>query len=475
MMFQRSIDTYGLGLLLAAAALSGPVQGWSPIHLQQQRQHHDTRLGQSTHLSASTASEPSTTSDDGQEAEAEQQQPQLNPLLDLIQPSQTVEIFSKVKEMRANGIDVTGGLCVGEPDFGPPTPVLDAAIAALQGGDTRYTAVTGTAELRRAIADDLQQRKGLTYKPLSEIVVANGAKQAVYQGILATAGTGDAVIIPAPYWPSYPEMVNLAGATPVVVETTAESGYLLEPAQLRQALESNPQVKLLILCNPSNPTGGVYSKTALEGLCQVLRDYPHVHVLADEIYDQLVYDDDETKTAAELCPSIAAEPGMWQRTLIINGFSKAYAMTGFRLGYLAAPQVLARACTTLQSQFTSCASSVSQAAGVAALTQVEGPWLKEKVTELKTKRNLCLQRLADMPHVTVHVPPQGAFYVLPDISSYYEGDDVAFCRQLLEDQKLALVPGSSFGAPGTVRLSYATSFEELNLAMDKLAAFLQAQ
>jgi len=383
-----------------------------------------------------------------------------------------VEIFSKVKEMRANGIDVTGGLCVGEPDFGPPQPVLDAAIQALQTGDTRYTAVTGTVDLRQAIAQDLEQRKGVTYNANSEIVVANGAKQAVYQGILAVAGAGDQVLVPAPYWPSYPEMVNLAGAQPVIVETTAESGYLLEPEQLRRALAGHPNVKLLILCNPSNPTGGVYSKEALEGLCEVLRDFPNVYVLADEIYDQLVYSDDATTTAAELCPSIAGEPGMWERTLTINGFSKAYAMTGLRLGYLAAPKQLARACTTLQSQFTSCASSVGQAAGVAALTQVDADWLPEKVSELKGKRDQCLQRLADMPGVTVKVAPQGAFYVLPDVSSYFGGDDVAFCRELLQEQKLALVPGSSFGAPGTVRISYATSLDELNLAMDKLASFL---
>lgn len=422
--------------------------------------HQSKRAGSTTALFASTE---------------ETQKPRLNPLLDLIQPSQTVEIFSKVKEMRAEGIDVTGGLCVGEPDFGPPPEVIEASVQALQGGDTRYTAVTGTAPLRQAIANDSETRKGVKYNPNTEIVVANGAKQAVYQGILAVAGVGDTVIVPAPYWPSYPEMVNLAGATPLILETTAESGYLLAPDQLRASLESNPNVKLLILCNPSNPTGGVYSKQALEGLCDVLSDFPNVYVLADEIYDQLVYSDDDSATAAELCPSIAAEPGMWERTLTVNGFSKAFAMTGFRLGYLAAPQSLARACTTLQSQFTSCASSVGQAAGVAALTEVKGPWLKEKVKELKQKRDLCLARLEDMPGVKVHVPPQGAFYVLPDISSYFGGDDVAFCKELLAEQKLALVPGSSFGAPGTVRISYATSFDELNLAMDKFAAFLEQQ
>ena len=410
----------------------------------------------------------------------------LNPLLSLIQPSQTVEIFSRVKEMRNEGIDVTGGLCVGEPDFGPPPEVITATIQALENGDTRYTAVAGTIPLRQAIAQDLTLRKGIRYNPLTEIVVANGAKQAVYQGILAMAGVGDTVLIPAPYWPSYPEMVKLAGAEPVIIETTAESGYLLSPTQLRNALESciNNKPRLLILCNPSNPTGGVYSKKALEGLCQVLLDFPNVYVLADEIYDQLVYgsnDDDNDKKnivpAASRCPSIASLPGMWDRTITINGFSKSYAMTGFRLGYLAAPQVLARACTTLQSQFTSCASSLSQAAGLAALTQVSDAWLPTKVLELKHKRDHCLTRLAEMPNVMVHVPPQGAFYVLPNISAYAgsDHDDVQFCRDLLQEQELTLVPGSSFGARGTVRISYATSLEELNIAMDKLSAFLQSR
>ncbi|KAL7580290.1 hypothetical protein ACA910_013021 [Epithemia clementina (nom. ined.)] len=421
---------------------------------------------------ASSTSPPSSTSTDGSTVE-----PRLNWLLSLIEPSQTVEIFSRVKDMRANGVEVTGGLCVGEPDFGPPPEVLEATIQAVLGGETRYTAVSGTLPLRQAIAQDLAARKGVQYDPATEIVVANGAKQAVYQGILAMAGVGDSVLIPAPYWPSYPEMVKLAGAKPIILETTAESGYLLSPSQLRSALESSTSstAKLLILCNPSNPTGGVYSKEALLGLSQVLQDFPNVFVLADEIYDQLVYSNgDEVATAAMMCPSFAAMPGMWERTLTINGFSKSYAMTGYRLGYLAAPKQLARACTTLQSQFTSCASSLAQAAGVAALTQVPESWILSKVSELKQKRDHCLQRLANMPKVIVHVPPQGAFYVLPDISAYTL-DDVQFCQDLLQEQKLALVPGSSFGAPGTVRMSYATSLEELDLAMDKLAAFLASR
>lgn len=390
----------------------------------------------------------------------------LNPTVASVKVSKTVEIFSLVKQMEAEGETVTS-LCVGEPDFLPPKAVLDAASAAILEGQTRYTAVTGTADLRNAIAADLKRRKGIDYNPQTEIIVGNGAKQCVYQGVLATCGPGDAVIVPAPYWPSYPEMVALAGAEPIVVETTAESGYLVTPETLKETLKENPNVKLLILCNPSNPTGGVYHKEKLEALADVLRDYPGVAVLADEIYERLVYDGE--------CPSFASMEGMFSRTMTVNGFSKAYAMTGMRLGYVAAPQKLAKAITTIQSQLTSCAGSISQAAGVAALTQVSDEELEQNVQVMKEKRDYVLGELEKMPGVSVSMPPNGAFYVLPNVSSYLEGDDAELCLQLLKAKKLALVPGSSFGAPGTVRISYATSVEELEIAMNKLAEFLSEQ
>ena len=418
---------------------------------------------------------------------ANEDKAQINPLIATILPSKTVEIFSLVKELESQGEQVTS-LCVGEPDFAPPKVILQAAAQALLDGDTKYTAVTGTVPLRRAISKDLKTRKGLEYNPTTEIVVANGAKQAVYQGILATVGAGDAVLIPAPYWPSYPEMVRLAGAEPIIVETEADEGFLLTPAALQRALEDHPNVKLLIFCNPSNPTGAVHDATRLQELALVLQDHPNVLVLSDEIYERLCY------TGSD-CPSMATF--LHNRTLLINGFSKAYAMTGFRLGYLAAPAPYARACTTLQSQFTSCAGSISQAAGLAALELVEEEELQSKFREMKAKRDFVLARLAAMPHVIVAVPPQGAFYVLPDVSHYLQQqqrrrgggqddgddekqdnhdddgmDDVEFCKVLLQTHKLAIVPGSAFGAPGTVRISYATSMEELAIAMDKLQTFL---
>mmetsp|Transcript_6247 Transcript_6247/g.15459 ORF Transcript_6247/g.15459 Transcript_6247/m.15459 type:complete len:460 (-) Transcript_6247:960-2339(-) len=396
-------------------------------------------------------------------AEKEATSGMLNPIVASVKPSKTVEIFSLVKEMEAEGETVTS-LCVGEPDFLPPKAVLEATLAAVQSGDTRYTAVTGTVELRAAIAEDLKKRKGVEYNPANEIVVGNGAKQCVYQGVLATCGEGDKVLVPAPYWPSYPEMVSLVGAEPVVIEAKAKDGYLITPEALRSTLEEHPEIKLIILCNPSNPTGGVYHLEKLQAIADVLRDFPKVIVLADEIYERLVYEGE--------CPAFAAVEGMFSRTMTINGFSKAYAMTGMRLGYVAAPQPLARAITTIQSQLTSCAGSLSQAAGVAALTKVEEEEMEANVEIMREKRDYVLKELSGIPGVNVDVPPNGAFYVLPDVSRYFDGDDTKLCLELLKAKKMAIVPGSSFGAPGTVRLSYATSMEELGIAMKKLKEFL---
>jgi aspartate/methionine/tyrosine aminotransferase len=397
--------------------------------------------------------------------------PPLNPLLSRIKPSKTVEIFSLVKQMESEG-EVVTSLCVGEPDFDPPIEVMTAATQAMMEGQTRYTAVTGTLELRTAIANDLHQRRGVTYNPNTEIVVGNGAKQCVYQGLLATCGPGDEVIIPAPYWPSYPEMTLLVGATPIILDTAVEDGYLINPTALDVCLQTHPNVKVLILCNPSNPTGGVHSIQLLTQIANVLQKYPKVLILADEIYERLVYTTTATANNGKFT-SFASLPNMFHRTITINGFSKSHAMTGFRLGYLAAPARYAKAASVLQGQITSCASSVSQAAGVAALTQVNESWLENNVEIMKVKRDYVLRELATMDGVKVAVPPDGAFYVLPDVSMYYNGDDTRLCLDLLKEKKLALVPGESFGAPGTVRMSYATSMEELEVAMTKLREFLE--
>lgn len=381
-----------------------------------------------------------------------------------------MQIFSNVKQMEAEGIEVTS-LCVGEPDFPPPQAVLDAATKAIKDGETRYTAVTGTAALRQAIAQDLKSRKNVIYNPNTEIVVGNGAKQCVYQGILATCGPGDAVIIPAPYWPSYPEMVTLAGAVPIILETKETDGYLLTAESLQKCIEENSDktIRCLILCNPSNPTGGVHNKARLQELAQVLENYPQISILADEIYERLVYNDtpeDEHVAFASISPS------MYRRTMTVNGFSKSHAMTGMRLGYLAAPAPIAKAVTTIQGQLTSCAGSISQAAGVAALTKVPESQMEANLKIMREKRDFVIQKLRQMKKVKLVVPPMGAFYVLPDVSAYYRGDDTKLCLDLLEKKRLAIVPGSSFGAPGTVRISYATSMEELEIAMKKMREFL---
>jgi aspartate/methionine/tyrosine aminotransferase len=261
-------------------------------------------------------------------------------------------------------------------------------------------------------------------------------------------------------------MVTLAGGTPILLQTKKEDGYLIDPGDLRRILEQNrSRVKLLILCNPSNPTGGVHDATRLQQIAQVLNDFPKVAVLADEIYERLVYDG-----LQHVC--FASLSNMKERTITINGMSKAYAMTGYRLGYLCAPQKIAKACATIQSQITSCASSISQAAGVAALTKVSEEEMQENSRIMCGKRDYVISQLENsIEGVTLNVTPNGAFYLLPDVSAFYNGDDTQLCIDLLKKQKLALVPGSSFGAPGTVRISYAASMEELELAMNKLRQF----
>jgi aspartate/methionine/tyrosine aminotransferase len=376
--------------------------------------------------------------------------------------SKTVEIFGLVKSLQAANQTVTS-LCVGEPDFPPPNSVIEATVDAVRNGETTYTDVKGTSALRKAISDDLVRRKGTMYDPETEIIVSNGAKQSVYQAVLALCGPGDEVIIPSPYWPSYPEMVSLAGATPVIVDTKLEDGFLLQPDQLAEAI--TPKTKALIFCNPSNPSGAVHPRSLMASLAKVLDSHEEVAVISDEIYERLLYGDVKHVSFASL-------ENMRERTMTINGFSKAYAMTGMRLGYLAGPARLVKPCVTIQSQVTSCASSISQAAGVAALTSVGENEMATNVEIMRKKRDYVVSRLKAIEGVKSFVP-DGAFYVLPDVSSWFGGDDTELCLQLLKTKRLALVPGESFGAKGCVRLSYATSQAELTVAMDKLTEFLE--
>ena len=452
----------------------------------------------------------------------------LSPLVTGIEPSKTIEVHALTQAMRAAGQEVVS-LCVGEPDFPPPAPILAATEEAVKQGLTKYTAVSGTAPLRQAIAAHLEERKGTVYDPASEILLGNGAKQAVYQAILATCRPGDEVILPAPYWPSYPEIVKLAGGTPVVVETKCEEGYILQPEALAAAL--SPKTRMLVLCNPSNPTGAVHDRAALQALADVLAS-PEEHgpgaarcwVMADEIYERLVYDGVEHVAFAALeGRSEAGRIPMWDRTLTVNGFSKAYAMTGYRLGYLAAPHAVVKACGTLQGQITSCASSVAQHAALAALQLDEAKVLAPLVDDMAAKRDLVYNKLRAMHGVKVpDAPPSGAFYLLPEVDAFfgrrspgrlvfgpaaglgasgsglvdYDGmdpvtvgadeaaesvaggggreimDSTSLCVALLADTGVAFVPGEAFGAPRAVRLSYAASREELVTALFRFEEWL---
>ncbi|KAK9814283.1 hypothetical protein WJX72_003389 [[Myrmecia] bisecta] len=398
----------------------------------------------------------------------------LNPLVAALRPSKTMALTDLARSMRESGVDVIG-LAAGEPDFDTPPEIVEAGIEALRGGFTRYTPNTGTASLRQAICKKLREENQLDYRP-NEIVVSNGAKQAVWQGVLATVQPGDEVVIPAPFWVSYPEMARLANAQPVVIDTTPEEGFLLTPAKLQVAL--TPKSRLLILCTPSNPTGAVYSEAQLRALADVVRSHPRLLVLSDEIYEHIIY-------PPATHHSFASLPGMFERTLTVNGFSKAFAMTGWRLGYLAAPQHYAAAAAAIQSQSTSGASSIAQQAGLAALGLglKGGEPVKRMVHAFQERREYVVKRLREIKGIKL-AEPQGAFYVLPEMTAFF-GDGVTvdgfgpipdadmLCRYLVEKAHVALVPGDAFGAPDCMRISYAASLQTLEEALNRVVKALQ--
>ncbi|GBG00261.1 aspartate aminotransferase, partial [Raphidocelis subcapitata] len=399
----------------AASQLSGSVQQQQQ---QQQRQHHASRraaagpgaaaAARRPHAPAPRAPRRAAMAAQNAAAAAEVDQT-LNPRVSSLKVSKTMALTDMARAMREGGVDVIG-LAAGEPDFDTPAAIVEAGVAALRGGDTRYTPNTGTSALRAAIVKKLKDENGLDYKA-SEVVVSNGAKQSIWQAVLATVSPGDEVIIPAPYWVSYPEMVKLAGATPVVLDTTPESGFMVTGEQLAAAL--TPRSRLIILCTPSNPTGAVYPIERLRELAAVVAPHPRLLVLSDEIYEAITY-------APAAHHSFAALPGMWGRTLTVNGFSKSFAMTGWRLGYLAAPQRFADAAAAIQSQSTSGASSISQAAGVAALALGPrgGAPVAAMVEAFEARRDYIVGRLREIPGIKL-AEPQGAFYVLPEMSAFF--------------------------------------------------------
>ncbi|GLD95403.1 hypothetical protein PINS_up004047 [Pythium insidiosum] len=410
----------------------------------------------------------------------------LNPLLNKVSAAKTVVIHGITKQLEADGKSVWS-LCVGEPDFLPDPRVLNAGKVGFEKGAVKYTDVKGTIELRKGIAAYLESCKGVKYDPMTEILVSNGAKQAVYQSLLAVCKPGEKVLIPSPYWVSYPAIVKLVNAEPVVLRTKLEENYLINPEALEKMLTEHPEIKVIILCNPSNPAGTLHSPEHLERIAAVLRKpaFRHVLVLADEIYEQLVYQDADVPTRSHQC--FAALPGMYERTLVLNGFSKSHAMPGLRIGYLAAPKYFVDVCTKLQGQFTSCASSIGQLVATEAMALEMECVAQQKqriagvLTELDAKRQLVLTRLQRMPKLRF-AHPTCAFYVFLDLSQYFEGQVVFspessetplrdaddFCEYLLRQFHVALVPGSAFGEPFGLRISYASSLETIENAMNGL-------
>ncbi|MFZ0615964.1 MAG: pyridoxal phosphate-dependent aminotransferase [Chthoniobacterales bacterium] len=372
-------------------------------------------------------------------------------------PSLTLAIDSKAKAMRAEGIDVYS-FGAGEPDFDTPEHIKAAAIEALNAGFTKYTPSSGTPELRAAISEKFKRDNGLDYKP-SEIIVSNGAKQSCYNAIMAVCGEGDEVIIPAPYWLSYPDMVRLAGAEPVIVQTTQENDWKMTPAQFEEAM--SPRTKMVIINSPGNPTGSVYTKEELRALVEVAAD-EEIMILSDEIYESLTYDGAEHVSVASLTPEAK------DLTITVNGFSKAYAMTGWRLGYLGAPEKIAKAIDSMQSHSTSGPCSFAQKGGLAAITGSQ-QCVADMREEFNIRREYMFERLSAIHNVTA-VKPKGAFYMLANISKLGM-TSTNFADRLLSKANVAVVPGIAFGDDRVVRLSYATGLDVIKPGLDRFEDF----
>jgi aspartate aminotransferase len=388
--------------------------------------------------------------------------------LERVKPSPTMVITGKARELKAAGYDVIG-LGAGEPDFDTPDNIKQAAIEAIKRGETKYTAVDGIPELKAAIVKKFARENGLAYKP-SEISVGSGGKQVLYNALLATLNPGDEVIMSSPYWVSYPDIVLLAGATPVFVETRLEDGFKLAPDTLAAAI--TPQTKWFIFNSPSNPTGAAYTREEIKALTDVLVKHDHVWVLSDDIYEHLVYDGFRFTTPAEV------EPRLKSRTLTLNGVSKAYSMTGWRIGYAGGPEQLIKAMATLQSQSTSNPCSISQWAAVEAL---EGPqdFLPRWVKSFEERRDLVVAMLNQAKGL--HCPtPEGAFYVYPSCAGCIGritpkgkeiGSDEDFATALLQEEGVAVVQGAAFGLSPFFRISYATGIEALEEACRRIQRF----
>ncbi len=385
---------------------------------------------------------------------------QLAKRLSNIQPSLTLAIDAKAKAMKASGIDVCS-FSAGEPDFDTPDHIKAAAKLALDQGKTRYTAAAGIPELKTAIAAKLLRDNQVTYKP-EQIIVTNGGKHSLYNLMMAILDAGDEVIIPAPFWVSYPEMAKLAEATPVFVVTTEEAGYKITPAQLEAAI--TPKTKLFVLNSPSNPTGMVYSPAEIKALAEVLERHPHVYIVSDEIYEKILYD------GASHISIASVSPAMYDRTLISSGFAKAYSMTGWRVGYLAGKAEIIKAATIIQGHSTSNICTFAQYGAVTALNDSQ-ECVETMRKAFAERRDVMYALLTSISGITCP-KPDGAFYLFPSIKSFGL-PSLEFCDKLLEEFQVAVIPGIAFGMDSCIRLSYATNLETIREGCDRIRKFAE--
>jgi aspartate aminotransferase len=392
----------------------------------------------------------------------------LSQALKRIKPSATIAVSQKARDLVAAGRDVIG-LGAGEPDFPTPDNIKKAAFKAIERNETRYTAVEGIPELRKAISEKFKRENGLDYKP-SQTLVAPGGKAIIFNAFMATLNAGDEVVIPAPYWVSYPEIVQLTGATPVIIQAAEANGFRITPEQLAKAI--TPKTKWVMLNAPSNPTGAAYTAVHLKALAAVLLDHPHVWVLTDDMYEHILYDGFEFATIAQV------EPRLYPRTLTMNGCSKAYSMTGWRIGYCGAAEGLIKAMAAVQSQSTSMATSISQWAAVEALTGTQD-FIKPRAAEFQKRRDLVVSMLNQAKGIKC-ATPEGAFYVYPSCagtigkiapSGRKIENDEGFAAELLEAEGVAVVHGAAFGLAPHFRISYATSEDVLEKACERIQRF----
>ena len=387
-----------------------------------------------------------------------------------IKPSPTMAVTQKAKELKASGKDIIG-LGAGEPDFDTPDNIKQAAIKAINDGDTKYTAVDGTPALKKAIIKKFKEENNLDYQ-IDQITVGTGGKQVIYNAMMATLNTGDEVIIPAPYWVSYPDIVLLAGGTPIILECNEKQGFKINPLELEKSITK--KTKWIILNSPSNPTGACYSKEEIKEIGKVLEKHPHVFILSDDIYEHVTYGNFKFFTIAQI-------DNLKERVLTMNGVSKAYSMTGWRIGYAAGPIDIIKAIAKIQSQSTSNPSSISQAAAVEALNGVQD-FIKDRAISFQERRDFVVKTLNKIEGIEC-LNPDGAFYVFPsckgligkkDSKGKEIKKDIDFVQSLLENNGIAVVQGSAFGLEGFFRISYATSMENLKMALEKITSFCKS-